>query len=491
MRLRNAMLSAMVQQNAVVLISFATGIVIARLLTPAEVGSYSVAMAAAGIAVAVKDFGIASYVISDAKRDEGVLKAALGINLIVAVLLAVAFVALSWPLSTFYRDQALGEVLRIVAFAQLLGPLAFTANIILTRAMRFGALLVTGIVAALCQSVVAILLALGGWGPQALAWGFVAFCAATVCMTVFYEPGGLKVRPTLKGSSRLFAFGSFMSGTMMVGSTAGATPELVIGRIFGLGEAGLFARANNIVSIIRNGLFSAIMRPMLPALGERERQGQSLAPLYLRVVESVTGVAWPAYAVLAVWAEPLVRVLYGPAWEAAGRFIVPIAIAQSLTLAVAPHYDVLIVKRRAGLLFLCEMSAFAFTLAVLWLAVSAGITATVWALVLCCVYFLCLYFYVIQKTIGFKTVALLRTWGRSMVLVALILPPVLLLRHAVPDGPLGTLVGVMASGVAMILMWLVGLRITRHELYGHLVPVVLRLKRLAGSWIVKRAAVGP
>ena len=104
---------------------------------------------------------------------------------------------------------------------------------------------------------------------------------------------------------------------------------------------------------------------MLPGLAAAERQDGNIAPLYLRIVEVITGLAWPAYAALALWATPLVTMLYGPNWSAAGAMIPPIALAHALSLSVAPHHDVLIVKRRPGLLFASEFTVFAVTLAAL------------------------------------------------------------------------------------------------------------------------------
>ena len=143
--------------------------------------------------------------------------------------------------------------------------------------------------------------------------------------------------------------------------------------MLGLGEAALFSRAQSIVSVIRNGLFAAIARPLLPALGALEAQGVGLAPLYLRVIESVTGLAWPAYVLLAIWAEPLIRLLYGPSWTGAAALVPPLAVAHGLTLAVAPHYDPLIVKRRTFLLLVCESGLFLCTLLELVFAVPRGL----------------------------------------------------------------------------------------------------------------------
>src|SRR5689334_8896933 len=141
MRLRQAMFSSAVQHNATLLLTLLTGIVIAHLLTPREAGSYSVAMASINALAALKDSAIGTYVVSAPRLDEALLKTAFGVSLTIAAGLTAAFFGLSFLLADFYHDQALGSVLRIMAVAQLGPALAFPANVILMRTMRFGTLL--------------------------------------------------------------------------------------------------------------------------------------------------------------------------------------------------------------------------------------------------------------------------------------------------------------------------------------------------------------
>lgn len=470
MRLRHAMLSSALQQNATLLLFFGTGVVIAHLLTPREAGSYSVAMATANAVAALKDSAVGSYVVSAPELDDALMRAAFGLSLAIAACLTIGFIGLSFPLANFYQDPNLGVALRIVAFGQL-GPAAvFPASVRLMRAMRFGSLLAIGLAAAAAQSLVSITLAVRGHGPAALAWGYLASSIVMAVMTMAYQPDTIQFRPTLAGSGRLLAFGGWTSATLLVGSTAMSAPELMIGRALGIANAALFSRAQNLVSVIRNGLFIGMTRPLLPNLGNREREGEHLAPIYLRIVESVTGLSWPAYAVLAIWAEPLVRTLYGEAWSAAGTMMVPIAIAQGLTLTVTPHYDILIVKRRQRLLFVSELAVFLFTILALGIGLTIGIEAAVWSLVLSSAFFATCYFIVLKVVVDFAPGALFKAWSRSLTLTFIAIPVPLAFRHLGAQGPVEVILGFAASSAIAALIWIAGVMFIRHELALHIGP---------------------
>jgi len=472
MRLRRAMMSSALQQSTTLLLYFATGVVIAHLLTPREAGSYSVALASVNAVSALKEQAIASYVVSAVELDNPLLRAAFGLSLAIGACLAISFFGLSFVLADFYHDPAVGQSLRILALAQLGPAVAFPATVRLMRAMRFGSLLAIGLAAAVFQSLTSITLAALGYGAVALAWGYLASALLMAALTVSCQRDAIGLRPTLKGTRRILGFGSWISATFLVGSIATSTPELMIGRALGLANAALFSRAQNLVSFVRNGLFVGMTRPLLPSLGEREGQGASLAPIYLRLVETITGLAWPAYAVLAVWADPLVRSIYGEAWSAAGAMMTPIAIAHGLTLAVAPHYDILIVKRRPRLLLACELSVFLITTIALGIGLTFGIREAVWSLVMSSGFFAACYFVALKSVVGFAPGALFKAWSRSLMLTVVAMPIPLVFRHLAGDTRVEVLLGFATSGAVSAMIWSATVMLVRHELSLHISQVL-------------------
>jgi O-antigen/teichoic acid export membrane protein len=471
MRLKDAIIRSILQQNATLLIAFLSGLVIARLISPAEFGAYSVAMALLNIGAALRDFGVGTYVVSSKELEPDLLGSAFGISMACATGVTLLFIVLSWPVAALYGDPALGEVLRIAAPAALVLASVMPATTLLTRELRFDILLKIGVAGAAIQAAVAIALAWAGYGAPALGWGVLAGAFTIATLTLVYRPPGSGVVPSLRGWRRLLGFGGLMSATMLVGTTSAQTPQIFIGKGAGLAEAALFSRAQNIVTVILNSFFFALMKPMLSGLAQAERDGGDMTPLYLRVVAAVTGLAWPCYAVLIVWGEPVIRLLYGSAWSAAGQMILPLALAHALTLAVAPHYDVLIVRRRVRLLLLSESLLFVVTATALALALRHGAAQPVWALTLGGLVFAAWYFAVLKSVLGFRAAALLAVWVKSLVAALAVLPPSLALRHIVqPETNLATLSCLAASAGAGGLLWLVAIRLCHHELWRHVEP---------------------
>lgn len=477
MRLGQAVLRSIALQNATLLISFGSGLVIARLVTPAEFGAYSVALAVLSVAITLRDFGVGSYAISSSSLEPDLLRSAFGLGLASAAIAAAVLFAASWFLAELFGNATLGQVLRIAAPAGLVTAAVLPATILLTRGLRFDALLIVGLAGAATQALVSIMLAWAGLGAVGLGWGFLAGACVTALVTLAFRPEGAAVGPSARGWGGLVGFSGLLSATLVVGTVAQQTPQLMIGRMMGLAEAALFARAQNIVSVILNSFFFAIMKPMLPGLAQAERESGDMAPLYLQVVACVTALSWPAYAFLVVWAEPLVRVLYGPAWSAAGQMILPLAVTHGLLLSVAPHYDAFIIRRRVALLLLSETSILAVTATALLAAIWLGASQPLWALTLGAAFFAGWYFVALRAIIGFRPAELAAAWVRSLALALAVLPAPLLVRHLVaPASDLAILACVALSGLVAGIAWLGVLRASRHPLWAHLAPVLARLR---------------
>ena len=84
---RRALLFSLLERYALTVLAFASNVLLARLLTPSEIGVYSVCMAVVGIAGVLREFGIGSYLIQKREVTRAHLGTAFGLSLVLGVLL--------------------------------------------------------------------------------------------------------------------------------------------------------------------------------------------------------------------------------------------------------------------------------------------------------------------------------------------------------------------------------------------------------------------
>jgi O-antigen/teichoic acid export membrane protein len=140
-------------------------------------------------------------------------------------------------------------------------------------------------------------------------------------------------RLSLAGAGRVVSFGMTSSAVTLLNMFYEMLPRLAFGKMLGFDAVGLYGRAQTVCQLPDRAIGSALQPVVLPAMAALARSGRDLKPAYLRGLSLMTAVQWPALILLALLADPAVRVLLGPQWDAAAPLVRLIALGN---LALAP-----------------------------------------------------------------------------------------------------------------------------------------------------------
>ena len=170
---RRALVISFIERYALIALSLASNILIARLLSPKEIGLYSVSLAAIGIAQVLRDFGVGGYLIQEKNLTETHIRSAFGISLLIgSVLFVLTFFASTW-VGILYEEPHMVATLRIVSLNFLVLPFCTVSLALLRREMLFQKVLYVTLVATTIGFAVTIALAYAGYGANSMALGTV------------------------------------------------------------------------------------------------------------------------------------------------------------------------------------------------------------------------------------------------------------------------------------------------------------------------------
>ena len=198
---RRALLLSVIERYALIALGLVSYVLVARLLTPYEIGIYSVTAALVGVVHVIRDFGVSSYLIQEQDLTAERRDTALGLSLLTGSVLFVAVFAVAPLVASLYGDLRMASILRVVSLNLLLLPFCGIALSLLRREMRFGQLLWVNILAAVVGFVATIGLAAYGFGPESLAWGIVACNAVTAADSGVFS---LRVQMLILSSTVVF-----------------------------------------------------------------------------------------------------------------------------------------------------------------------------------------------------------------------------------------------------------------------------------------------
>lgn len=332
---RGALAVVFVNRYAVLGLNIVSLMIMARLVTPAETGLFSIAASIVMLAQALRDFGIAEFLVQEKELTQSKIRTAFGMNLVLAWSLGViVFLMRNW-IANLYGTPELSGLIAVVCGSFFVAPFSSTVLALLNRRMDFVAMLKISVASNLASSMVSIPLAYLGWGAMALSLGMLTMNVTIAIVTAFFMRSWDHFVPSLRDWRKLASFGIYMSGANIVNQVGGRVPELIIGRLLGFEALGQFNRARGIVALFYDAVVSSAHFVAFPAFSAAYRAGEDVYAPYLRATTLITGAVLPVLAVLAVVSKPLVHVMLGDQWLPAAT-LMPILILGTAIAALAP-----------------------------------------------------------------------------------------------------------------------------------------------------------
>lgn len=452
------------EKYVLLLLGTAGAMVISRVLTPAEIGVYSVGAVLAGLAQAVRDFGVGQYVIQEKDLTREKLRAALTTSIVVAWLLAALVLACSGIVARFYRQAELRQVMQLLAINFVLIPFSSVTLPLLRRQLRFRAVFAINTSHSLAQLACSVLLALLGFGSVSLAWAAVAGTVAALLASAILRPAELPWLPGWRGVKAVLRFGTLSTTGGVIDEIGVAAPDLIVGRLIGVAEVGIFGKAVGVLNIFNQLVTSAISPVVFPLYAGQVRNGGDLKQVYLRTVSFMAALAWPFFGFVAVMAPALLRVLYGPQWDAAVPLIRIMCISSGFysMFSMARYLFVAMGQVKAQ----AKLDAIAVPVRVLavLLAAPLGLAWVAWAVVLGALFRSGVTYFYLATLAGIRWPDLLRAVRRTAPVALLCGAAPLVTQSWLPlsDGHL--LFPLTAAALAAGSLWLAAMLLFKHEL---------------------------
>ncbi|MDM4765395.1 oligosaccharide flippase family protein [Pelomonas sp. SE-A7] len=459
---RQAFLINLASSSLAQVSAFVLSLLLARLLTPAELGVYALAALLAGFAHLLRDFGISTYLQRQSSLDREQLASCFGFLLVTGFSSAALLALAGDPLARYYAMPELADTLQVLALGFLLLPFSTLVAALQQRELAASRIALVARLGGTAHALTALVLAWQGWGPLSLAWASVAAIVVCSLAHLRLKPADFDWRPSTRHWQPLLHFGS---GSML-GSLANqlnqALPGLLLGRLGGPTQLGLYARASTLAQ-----LFTALAGPAmsfgaLPKLAEQHHTQRPLAPLLLQATALLTGVAWPVLALAAVFGEDLLGLLYGPAWLGAAPAIPALALAAALALPF--HYlgTALSATGRPGLAVWPPVFSLLLRLALLYWLVVADAASMAWLLMFAGLLGLPLLAWLQQRWLGISWRSLARALQASLLVLLSCLATACLLLQVLSG--LASTVRLMLALPVLLAVWLLSLQLSGHPL---------------------------
>jgi O-antigen/teichoic acid export membrane protein len=387
---------------------FAISVALARLVTPQEFGVFAIASVFTGIAVVIIDGGFGAALVQKTGLSNDDYSTIFHFQWALALFIGVILSVAASFIANFYAYAKLQPLLFLAAINLVLSALGGVHQSLLTKALKFKALTIAGLSATLSSGILAVALALDGFGVWALAIQTISATLVYVVLLWILDPW----RPDWIFRPRLLrktlSFGGYLLLSGLLDALYGRSYGLFIGKLFGAAELGQYARANATQGMPMGLITGIIGRVALPAFAAVQDDQARLRSGMRKALQGATALNSAAMFGLIAVADTLVSCAFGQAWRPSVPLLRILCLAGALYPLHLLNVNIIIAQGHSALFFRIEVLKKCIGIVGVLIAVPFGLEAVAWSQVGITAAWFAIHAFYTKRLLGYGALAQLK-----------------------------------------------------------------------------------
>ena len=401
------------------LLQAVVSIVVANAIMPMDMGIMAVLTVFTTLAQVVVDSGFSQTLIRKAAPTAEEYRAVFRFNILSSLILYTLLSIASPAIARYYGWPLLATVAPVLFLLLPLNALCVIQNTIMVREFRFAQLSTITFASSLISGIIAITMALTGFGIWSLVGQRVSMMAAKAAM--LWWKSNWRPRSAQRASSlrEMAPYSLRLMTTDIINSLYNNIAQLFIGNIYSGSVLGYFNQAQKLKDMPVNSTMQSVQSVTFPALSKIGDNDVKFSEGYRRVVMLTAFVMFPIMAGLIATAEDIYTLLLKPRWHPAIPYFRILCIAGFFYPIAVVAYNILKVKSNGSIILRLEIVKKLIMTVILVVTIPRSVTAIAWGLVVAAAVEMTLNFVSTLRYTTFSALQFMRTMLPIVVITAL------------------------------------------------------------------------
>lgn len=343
---RGASLTALVQVPKVVLM-FASQLILARLLLPADFGLVAMVTPVIGFVQVVADLGLTQAVVSRPRLKlvelNGFFWINLGLSLVLALLAAASGPLLAW----LYGEPRVVPVTLASSALIMVSGAGMVQLALLNRQMRYGALALVEVSALAVSVGLGALLAWYGWSYWSLVLAQAGASITTTALGWALSHWRPRAPALDHGALGLAKFGGNITVSNLAAYLNVTLDNVMIGAVLGRVALGLYDRAWKLAVQPLSQIQAPFHRVAVPALSRLVDDPARYRQAFTQMTQAMLLVVAPAMIFAGLLAHPLIAFVLGDRWLPGAPIFAWLCLGAALTPVNSATFWLFVSQTRA------------------------------------------------------------------------------------------------------------------------------------------------
>lgn len=354
-------------------------LILARLMTPAEIGVIVFILGWLALIGMLGDLGLAEYVVyNDTKPevDASIWWYQILVTLVISSVLAIIIYTNIWVIDSNQPDAQMAALWLIITL-----PLIAAIKIpeaIMRRKMDFKLLAIRSLISIILGACVAVLLAYKGFGIWSLVFKQIIEALSDLVLFFYYSKWLPKSKPSFDAFQLTLRGGWGIIGSRVLDVATQKADTVIIGMFIGMQELGLYSIALRIYQVLNEGIVQPVTSVMATAFGRVKHDIKKFKVFFLNAVQLSALITIPVFAFSYSLGGQWIPMVFGAQWQESSLIFQIMCISGILVgYSGLNGFSLLAHQRNKEFMLLMSYSAFISVILLIILA-PLGINAVAW-----------------------------------------------------------------------------------------------------------------
>lgn len=415
-RIRSGVKWLLVSHTSNRILEFLFGIILARLLVPADFGMVITVQVLTGFAGLVASGGMGQALIRAKEADETDFQAVFTLQLAVGCLIYLTFFLISPWFAIYFGDPLYEDLLRVSALVFLMRPFASIRHAWLARGMEFKKIAMVGVSVGLITGVASVLMAWFGLGVWSLTLAGLVSALSRNVLLAHFVPLRIRLLPSFTIMRRHSAFGFKITANDFLSYLKREVTNLIISKNAGADFLGLFNKGDSLAKIPNRLLVPPIGQTVFRAMSIVQDDLDKTKYMFYRVITLLMVYTGPLYIGLWWVAEPFIGSVYGEVWlPAAGPLEILIVAGFFFNIGI-PCGVLLAAQDKLGQEMVAQVVNLLVLITATFIGLQWGLIGVAWGILFSHVFGSVIFYSLVYRTLMTRIKDLLKAVYPSLIL---------------------------------------------------------------------------
>lgn len=398
---QNAFLWSFLDNILQQIVNFSVGIILARILSPSDFGLIGIISVFIALSNTFVNSGLSDALIHKKNAKDEDYHTIFWANVTLGGCTYIILFLVAPYLASFFERNELTLLIRITALSVIFMSLSSIQRTIFTKRINFKIITIVSIVAVFISGLVAVLMALNGYGVMSLVIRMVLGQFITLLSFYFISKWRPQFKFNYQSFKSMYAFGVHLFISRLFNAIYTNLYYFVIGKIFSPKILGFYTRAESFKNLASSNVINTVQRVSFSVLSSKSDEKSKML-LFKEILNGTFFITSLFMTVLFICTEEIILILVGDKWITSILYLKIITLSGFFLPLYSMNINFLAVMNRTKLYMKIDTYTKVLIVPVILIGVYYGIIEMLYGIVVVSVLNYVISSYFIGKLFNFR-----------------------------------------------------------------------------------------